>query len=79
MDLALWGHVHNYERTCAVNNSQCLNYPIRDNGGFDNYKSSMYSAPVHVIIGMSGFELDSFITMVCIIAQEFLSADILRL
>lgn len=63
VDLALWGHVHNYERTCAVNNSQCLNYPIRDHEGFDNYKSSMYSAPVHVIIGMSGFELDSFITM----------------
>lgn len=63
VDLALWGHVHNYERTCAVNNSQCLNYPTRDHNGFDNYNSSMYYAPVHVIIGMSGFALDSFMEM----------------
>ncbi|KAH9313298.1 hypothetical protein KI387_028333, partial [Taxus chinensis] len=63
VDLALWGHVHNYERTCAVNNSKCLNYPMRDHRGFDNYKSSEYYAPVHVIIGMSGFELDSFMAV----------------
>lgn len=23
MDLALWGHVHNYERTCAIQNRTC--------------------------------------------------------
>ncbi|XP_020189875.1 probable inactive purple acid phosphatase 2 [Aegilops tauschii subsp. strangulata] len=43
--LALWGHVHRYERFCPMKNYQCLN------------TSSSFvdpGAPVHVVIGMAG-------------------------
>jgi len=40
VDLALWGHVHIYERTCKMNNFTCVdeNQP----------------GPVHLVIGMAG-------------------------
>ncbi|KAJ7519051.1 hypothetical protein O6H91_20G020900 [Diphasiastrum complanatum] len=60
VDLALWGHVHNYERTCAVNRSLCIQYPKKDDDGIDTYTSNTHIAPVHTVIGMSGFQLDSF-------------------
>ena len=61
VDLALWGHVHNYERTCAVYQGRCFLLPFRDEeNGADIYKSNSYRAPVHVIVGMGGFELDKF-------------------
>uniref|UniRef100_A0ACD5XGV1 Uncharacterized protein n=1 Tax=Avena sativa TaxID=4498 RepID=A0ACD5XGV1_AVESA len=43
--LALWGHIHRYERFCPMKNYQCLN----------TSSSFVYpGAPVHVVIGMSG-------------------------
>ncbi|KAL6880329.1 hypothetical protein ACP4OV_011894 [Aristida adscensionis] len=43
--LALWGHVHRYERFCPIKNLQCLN----------TSSSFQYpGAPVHVVIGMAG-------------------------
>ncbi|EFJ14614.1 hypothetical protein SELMODRAFT_423309 [Selaginella moellendorffii] len=33
VDLAVWGHVHNYERTCAVFQGRCLQHPIKDLAG----------------------------------------------
>ena len=42
VDLALWGHLHSYQRTCHVYNEKC---------GQD-------ALPVHVIVGMAGFDLD---------------------
>lgn len=43
--LALWGHVHRYERFCPMQNSQCVN----------TSSSFQYSgAPVHLVIGMGG-------------------------
>jgi len=41
VDLALWGHYHSYERTCAVYQEQCLKK----------------KATVHAIIGMAGPDL----------------------
>jgi hypothetical protein len=41
VNLALWGHHHSYQRTCPIYNMTC--------GG--------YEFPVHVVIGMAGFEL----------------------
>lgn len=38
--LALWGHVHRYERFCPLNNFTC--------------GSSWHGFPVHVVIGMAG-------------------------
>ncbi|CAN6222154.1 unnamed protein product [Urochloa humidicola] len=43
--LALWGHVHRYERFCPMKNFQCVNIS----------SSFQYSgAPVHLVIGMGG-------------------------
>lgn len=47
VDLALWGHVHKYERTCAIENFVCTN---STSGGV---------APVHVVIGMGGQDWQS--------------------
>lgn len=40
VNLALWGHVHKYERTCGVIDFACLPEDSQ--------------APVHVVIGMAG-------------------------
>ncbi|XP_047320802.1 nucleotide pyrophosphatase/phosphodiesterase-like [Impatiens glandulifera] len=58
VDLALWGHVHNYERTCAVYEKSCKAMPKKDGQGVDVYDGSTYTAPVHAVIGMAGFNLD---------------------
>jgi hypothetical protein len=67
VDLALWGHVHNYERTCAVYQGRCLLLPSKENG-IDLYKSDSYRAPVHVVVGMGGFQLDAFAEVVSLIS-----------
>ncbi|KAI4333043.1 hypothetical protein L6164_017898 [Bauhinia variegata] len=58
VDLVLFGHVHNYERTCSVYNKQCKAMPTKDGSGVDTYDHRNYSAPVHAVIGMGGFTLD---------------------
>lgn len=58
--MVLFGHVHNYERTCAVYENECKAMPKKDSSGIDTYDSSKYAAPVHAIIGMAGFTLDQF-------------------
>ncbi len=45
VDVAFWGHVHNYERTCPVYNEKCR-------GTYSNSE-----APVHFVIGMAGQSL----------------------
>ncbi|KAF5189822.1 Purple acid phosphatase [Thalictrum thalictroides] len=60
VDLALWGHVHNYERTCSIYQSNCKAMPSKGNDGIDTYNHRNYSAPVHAVIGMAGFSLDQF-------------------
>ncbi|PRQ25931.1 putative phosphodiesterase I [Rosa chinensis] len=60
VDLALFGHVHNYERTCSIYKSQCMKLPCKDEAGIYTYDHSNYSAPVQAIIGMAGFSLDKF-------------------
>ncbi|KAL1558743.1 putative inactive purple acid phosphatase 27 [Salvia divinorum] len=60
VDLVLFGHVHNYERTCAVYNEECRGMPTKDANGVDTYHNSNYTAPVHAVIGMAGFQLDNF-------------------
>jgi len=45
VDIALWGHVHNYERTCPVYNEQCI-------GDVNNP-----GATIHFVIGMAGQSL----------------------
>ncbi|KAB1224922.1 putative inactive purple acid phosphatase 27 [Morella rubra] len=60
VDLVLFGHVHNYERTCSVYQKECKAVPTKDKNGIDIYDHSNYSAPVHAVIGMAGFTLDKF-------------------
>ncbi|XP_038688892.1 probable inactive purple acid phosphatase 27 [Tripterygium wilfordii] len=60
VDLVLLGHVHNYERTCAVYGGKCLDMPKKDENGIDVYDLSDYKAPPQVVIGMAGFTLDKF-------------------
>lgn len=60
VDLVLFGHVHNYERTCAVYQKQCKAMPSKDPNGIDTYDQRNYTAPIHAIIGMAGFSLDNF-------------------
>ncbi|XP_077219257.1 nucleotide pyrophosphatase/phosphodiesterase-like [Tasmannia lanceolata] len=60
VDLVFFGHVHNYERTCAVYQSECKAMPVKNKDGIDTYNNSNYSAPVHAVIGMAGFTLDKF-------------------
>lgn len=60
VDLAFFGHVHNYERTCAVYQKKCKGMPRKGRDGVDTYDNNNYAAPVHVIIGMAGFTLDKF-------------------
>ncbi|KHN11728.1 Putative inactive purple acid phosphatase 27 [Glycine soja] len=60
VDLVLFGHVHNYERTCSVFQNECKSMPTKDKNGMDTYDGRNYSAPVHAVIGMAGFTLDKF-------------------
>lgn len=47
VDLALWGHVHKYERTCPMENFRCVD------------STSGQTLPVHVVIGMGGQDWQS--------------------
>ncbi|XP_059440767.1 probable inactive purple acid phosphatase 27 [Corylus avellana] len=60
VDLVLFGHVHNYERSCSVFQKECKASPKKDESGIDVYDHNNYSAPVHAIIGMGGFSFDKF-------------------
>lgn len=67
VDLVLFGHVHNYERTCSIYQKECKAMPTKDQNGIDTYDNRNYSAPVHAIIGMAGFKLDKFSNNVILI------------
>ncbi|XP_021750857.1 probable inactive purple acid phosphatase 27 [Chenopodium quinoa] len=60
VDLVLFGHVHNYERTCALYKGKCKAKPVKDANGVDTFNNSNYAAPVQAVIGMAGFTLDEF-------------------
>lgn len=71
MDLVLFGHVHNYERTCAVYQNDCKAVPTKDEDGIDTYDNANYTAPIHAVIGMAGFQLDNFSDNVSKLATFF--------
>lgn len=60
VDIAVWGHVHNYERSCAIYNSTCLGMPTDDAAGIATYNNADYKAPVQVVVGTGGFESSDF-------------------
>ncbi|KAL9273356.1 putative inactive purple acid phosphatase 27 [Drosera capensis] len=60
VDLVLFGHVHNYERTCAMYQGKCKAMPVKGADGVDTYDQTNYTAPVQAVIGMAGYTLDNF-------------------
>ncbi|KAJ7295496.1 hypothetical protein O6H91_Y184800 [Diphasiastrum complanatum] len=60
VNVAFWGHVHNYERTCAVYQGKCKSLPRKTDVSIDTYNQTIYTSPVHTVVGMAGFALDGF-------------------
>ncbi|GAB2298933.1 hypothetical protein Dimus_033009 [Dionaea muscipula] len=63
VDLVLFGHVHNYERTCGVYEGKCKAMPVKGADGIDKYDHSNYASPVQAVIGTAGFSLDNFLPL----------------
>jgi len=64
VDLALWGHYHSYERTCAVFNYTCQNDVtsrdyIRRQPNRETVVGGSPQGTVHLIIGTAGCALDN--------------------
>ncbi|KAF8776696.1 hypothetical protein HU200_003424 [Digitaria exilis] len=55
VDLAFYGHVHSYERTCPVYQSQCV-------VNASNRYSGPFQATTHVVVGGAGASLSEFTT-----------------
>ncbi|CAM6015305.1 unnamed protein product [Sphagnum balticum] len=56
VDIAFYGHVHNYERTCPVYENQCISNEK------DHY-SGTYNATIHIVAGGAGAHLSAFTTI----------------
>eukprot|EP00611_Tribonema_gayanum_P015184 TRINITY_DN269_c0_g1_i1.p1 TRINITY_DN269_c0_g1~~TRINITY_DN269_c0_g1_i1.p1 ORF type:complete len:651 (+),score=172.68 TRINITY_DN269_c0_g1_i1:194-2146(+) len=58
VDLALWGHHHSYQRTCHVVGGRCAAPSAALAGGASGDGSTdAYRGPVHLVVGMAGYEL----------------------
>ncbi|OMO84079.1 hypothetical protein CCACVL1_11007 [Corchorus capsularis] len=53
VDIAFFGHVHNYERTCPIYQNQCVKKGI-------NHYSGVVNGTIHVIVGGGGSHLSDF-------------------
>ncbi|KAL5717529.1 putative inactive purple acid phosphatase 27 [Ranunculus cassubicifolius] len=53
VDIAFYGHVHNYERTCQIYENQCVNKEK------SNY-SGVVNGTIHVVVGGGGSHLSKF-------------------
>ncbi|XP_008802276.2 nucleotide pyrophosphatase/phosphodiesterase-like [Phoenix dactylifera] len=57
VDIAFYGHVHNYERTCPIYQNQCVNEE-------KSYYSGTVNGTIHVVVGGGGSHLSDFATIV---------------
>eukprot|EP00250_Pteridium_aquilinum_P028538 c37332_g1_i1 orf=702-2063(+) len=55
VDLAFYGHIHNYERTCPVYKSKCVSEE-------KNIYSGTFNATIHLVVGGGGSHLSNFST-----------------
>lgn len=55
VDIAFWGHVHNYERTCPVYQNQC----VKSKEETTHY-SGVVNGTIHVVAGGGGAHLNEF-------------------
>ncbi|KAH9622245.1 hypothetical protein KSS87_021328 [Heliosperma pusillum] len=53
VDIAFYGHVHNYERTCPIYQNQCMNSEK------NNYSGTL-NGTIHVVVGGGGSHLSKF-------------------
>ncbi|KAF5476554.1 hypothetical protein F2P56_003298 [Juglans regia] len=53
VDIAFYGHVHNYERTCPVYENQCVNTER-------SHYSGTVEGTIHVVVGGAGCHLSKF-------------------
>ncbi|KAL1333786.1 hypothetical protein HN51_062649 [Arachis hypogaea] len=53
VDIAFYGHVHNYERTCPIYQNQCVNKERSQYSGTVN-------GTIHVVVGGAGSHLSNF-------------------
>ncbi|XP_021759420.1 nucleotide pyrophosphatase/phosphodiesterase-like [Chenopodium quinoa] len=55
VDIAFWGHVHNYERTCPIYQNQC----VKSTDETSHY-SGVVNGTIHVVAGGGGAHLNEF-------------------
>uniref|UniRef100_A0A5B7AQT2 Purple acid phosphatase n=1 Tax=Davidia involucrata TaxID=16924 RepID=A0A5B7AQT2_DAVIN len=53
VDIAFYGHVHNYERTCPIYQNQCVNSET-------SHYSGIVNGTIHVVVGGGGSHLSEF-------------------
>lgn len=53
VDIAFFGHVHNYERTCPIYQNQCVNTE-------KNHYTGTVNGTIHVVVGGGGSHLSDF-------------------
>ncbi|KAI9175226.1 hypothetical protein LWI28_029256 [Acer negundo] len=53
VDIAFYGHVHNYERTCPIYQNQCVNTE-------KHHYSGTVNGTIHVVVGGAGSHLSKF-------------------
>ncbi|KAK6920512.1 Purple acid phosphatase, N-terminal [Dillenia turbinata] len=56
VDMAFFGHVHNYERTCPMYQNQCVNDEV-------SHYSGTVNGTIHVVVGGGGSHLSEFSTL----------------
>lgn len=56
VDIAFWGHVHNYERVCPIYQNQCVNKE-------KSHYSGVVNGTIHVVAGGGGSHLSQFSTL----------------
>ncbi|KAG1330920.1 putative inactive purple acid phosphatase 27 [Cocos nucifera] len=57
VDIAFYGHVHNYERTCPIYQNQCVNKE-------KSHYSGTVNGTIHVVVGGGGSHLSEFANIV---------------
>ncbi|KAA8540682.1 hypothetical protein F0562_024399 [Nyssa sinensis] len=53
VDIAFWGHVHNYERVCPIYQNQCVNSE-------KHHYSGTVNGTIHVVVGGGGSHLSQY-------------------
>ncbi|TQD69495.1 hypothetical protein C1H46_044972 [Malus baccata] len=56
VDIAFYGHVHNYERICPIYQNQCVNSET-------SHYSGTVNGTIHVVVGGGGSHLSAFSTL----------------